>query len=47
MPLAFAAGLGGIITMVGTPPNLLVSSVLGTAGLRKFGSLNLLISEFL
>ena len=25
------------ITLVGTPPNLLVSSVLGTAGLREFG----------
>jgi anion transporter len=37
MPLAYAAGLGGIITLVGTPPNLLVSSVLGTAGLREFG----------
>lgn len=37
MPLAFAAGLGGIITLVGTPPNLLVNGVLGTSGLKEFG----------
>ena len=37
MPLALAAGLGGMITLVGTPPNLLVNGVLGTAGLRQFG----------
>jgi len=37
MPLAFASGLGGIITLVGTPPNLLVNGVLGTSGLRQFG----------
>ncbi|MGI6227269.1 MAG: SLC13 family permease [Peptococcales bacterium] len=37
MPLAFAAGLGGVITLVGTPPNLLVNGVLGTSGLREFG----------
>ena len=37
MPLALAAGLGGTITLVGTPPNLLVNGVLGTAGLRQFG----------
>ena len=41
MPLALAAGLGGTITLVGTPPNLLVNGVLGTAGLREFGFLNL------
>lgn len=29
MPVAFAAGLGGCITLVGTPPNGLVNSVLG------------------
>ena len=37
MPLALAAGLGGTITLVGTPPNLVVNGVLGTAGLRQFG----------
>jgi anion transporter len=37
MPLALAAGLGGMITLVGTPPNLVVNGVLGTAKLRQFG----------
>ncbi len=37
MPLAFAAGLGGIITMVGTPPNIIVTGALKEAGLPTFG----------
>ena len=37
MPLALAAGLGGTLTLVGTPPNLAINAVLGTAGLRQFG----------
>ncbi len=37
MPLALAAGLGGTLSLVGTPPNLAVNGVLGTAGLRQFG----------
>ncbi len=37
MPLALAAGLGGMITLVGTPPNLVVNSVLETSGLKQFG----------
>ena len=37
MPLALAAGLGGTLSLVGTPPNLVVNGVLGTAGLRQFG----------
>ena len=37
MPLALAAGLGGTLSLVGTPPNLVVNGVLGTAGLREFG----------
>ncbi|MFZ7103096.1 MAG: SLC13 family permease [Peptococcaceae bacterium] len=37
MPLALAAGLGGMITLVGTPPNLVVNGVLGTAKLKQFG----------
>lgn len=37
MPLALAAGLGGIITLVGTPPNLLVKGALENAGLGTFG----------
>ena len=40
MPVAFAASLGGTMTLVGTPPNGLVNSVLekmGPAGLQPFG----------
>ena len=37
MPLALAAGLGGTLTLVGTPPNLVVNGVLGTAKLEQFG----------
>ena len=38
MPLAFACGLGGIITMVGTPPpNIIATGALTSAGLEGFG----------
>lgn len=37
MPLAFAAGVGGIITMVGTPPNIIVNGALAKAGIPQFG----------
>ena len=37
MPLAFAAGIGGIITMVGTPPNIIVSGTLSKFGIEPFG----------
>ncbi|MGE4298451.1 MAG: SLC13 family permease [Desulfovibrionaceae bacterium] len=40
MPVAFASSLGGTITLVGTPPNGLVNSVLGKmgpAGIQPFG----------
>ena len=37
MPLAFAAGIGGIITMVGTPPNIIVNGALNKAGSTPFG----------
>ena len=37
MPLAFAAGIGGIITMVGTPPNIIVSGTLSKFGITPFG----------
>lgn len=37
MPLAFAAGVGGIITMVGTPPNIIVSGTLSKFGIEPFG----------
>ena len=35
MPLAFAAGLGGIITMVGTPPNIIANGALQAAGIKE------------
>ena len=37
MPLAFAAGIGGIITMVGTPPNIIVSGTLSKFGIEPVG----------
>lgn len=37
MPMAFAAGIGGIITMVGTPPNIIANGALKAAGLQQFG----------
>lgn len=36
MPLAFACGWGGIITMVGTPPNIIATGALTAAGLPTF-----------
>ncbi|MDD4321524.1 MAG: SLC13 family permease, partial [Acidaminococcaceae bacterium] len=35
MPLAFACGLGGIITMVGTPPNIIANGALQAAGIKE------------
>jgi anion transporter len=37
MPLAFGAGLGGIITLVGTPPNIIAAGALKNAGFKPFG----------
>ena len=37
MPLAFACGIGGIITLVGTPPNIIAAGALGAAGFQPFG----------
>ncbi len=37
MPLAYACGWGGIITMVGTPPNIIANGALTNAGLQGFG----------
>jgi len=36
MPLAYAALLGGLNTLIGTPPNILISEALKEAGLRPF-----------
>ena len=37
MPLAYGSLLGGLTTMIGTPPNLLISSSLEAAGEATFG----------
>jgi di/tricarboxylate transporter len=36
MPLAYGSLLGGLMTLIGTPPNILVSDALGEYGLRPF-----------
>ena len=36
IPLAFGSLLGGVTTLIGTPPNLLVSQALGAAGYEPF-----------
>jgi anion transporter len=37
MPLAFAANTGGMLTLVGSTPPLIVQGILDTAGLKPFG----------
>ena len=37
MPLAYGSLLGGLTTLIGTPPNILVSDALRDYGLRPFG----------
>jgi di/tricarboxylate transporter len=37
MPLAFAAGFGGTITLVGTPPNIIANAALKAGELQPFG----------
>jgi len=37
IPLAFATLLGGLLTLIATPPNMIVSSTLERAGLAPFG----------
>ena len=36
MPLAFASSLGGVLTLIGTPPNLIVSNYLAEEGKPQF-----------
>jgi di/tricarboxylate transporter len=40
MPLAFGSLLGGMMTLIGTPPNILASDALRTAGLEPFSLLD-------
>ena len=37
MPLAFASSMGGMMTLIGTPPNLIVSDTLVSAGFEPLG----------
>lgn len=37
MALAVAANVGGTLTMIGTPPNILMSATLSASGLQPFG----------
>ena len=37
MPLAFASLIGGMLTLIGTPPNVVVSGHMQTAGFEPFG----------
>jgi di/tricarboxylate transporter len=37
IPVAFAANAGGLLTLTGTPPNIVVSDALRAAGFREFG----------
>ncbi|MGA8942337.1 MAG: SLC13 family permease [Thermoactinomyces sp.] len=37
MPLAYAAGLGGMISLVGTPPNIIAKATLESANYPSFG----------
>ncbi|MCO6452272.1 MAG: anion permease [Caldilineales bacterium] len=37
MPLAYASLVGGMLTLIGTPPNIVVSDYLASQGLEPFG----------
>ena len=37
IPVAFAANAGGLLTLAGTPPNIVVADALETAGFEPFG----------
>jgi len=41
LPLSFAAVVGGTLTLIGTPPNLIVSHVLTEGGFPPFGLLDI------
>ena len=36
MPLAFASSMGGMLTLIGTPPNLVIQEAIVDAGLEPF-----------
>ena len=37
IPVAFAANAGGLLTLTGTPPNIVIADALAAAGFRTFG----------
>ena len=37
IPMAFAASLGGLMTLIGTPPNIVISDTLTAANMAPFG----------
>ena len=37
MPMAFASSMGGMLTLIGTPPNLVVNNQLQEAGMEGLG----------
>jgi len=36
LPMAFAAQIGGLLTLIGTPPNIVIANTLSEAGFRTF-----------
>ena len=36
MPVAFGSNTGGLLTMTGTPPNIIVSNALAESGFESF-----------
>ena len=42
MPVAFGSNTGGLLTLTGTPPNIIVSNALIESGMKDFRSSNLL-----
>ncbi len=42
MPIAFGSLLGGMLTAIGTPPNIIIASIRGEAGFEPFGMFDFL-----
>lgn len=46
MPLAFASSMGGMMTLIGTPPNLVIQEALTSAGYAPLLFSHLLLSDW-